>query len=434
MAVGNLATRGPRPVVVTLGSVDSPRAPIINLANGHPDEPGSWDFDGELDDVARDYFADVDCNLLANDSERFDAIGGFADLRLALAGTPGLPINPVQYPVTYSSEQAWLIYAPSYQDFDVYPGEDIHMAGAIARPQGANVDAGILRLQNLGNGKWWDGTTHAWLATEEDVANVPTGAVGYVGFDETATWDPTAPLRRTRYRLILTGHLTTGAWGEIASAIHFRNDLRAYVANVNFFALVGHNLPATGGAVEIRNSSSVAEITFPAPRARHTLYGSTGSVNKQIFTVAITGVPASAGPPTIGEVWIGRYLDLDYAEFPFDLAWMFDGQQRDVSGSGRETVTNYGAPQRRKAVMRFRSATAAAIQARDYVLDGTRGGRDPLMLAPEIMEEEAGLIAFHGRVGPEMAFSRGTQPHRTYEITVQESPLWSPAGGLSMAG
>lgn len=436
LAIGNLATRTKRPVVVTLGSVDSTIAPVENLANGHPDEPGSFGFDGDLDEVARDYFADIDCNLLADDSERFDAVGGWQDLKLALLGTPGLPAWPVESPATYNSEQAVKVYNPSFQDFDVYPSENIHLEGAIGRPQGGdNVDEGIVRIQNLGTGRWWDGTTHAWLATEADAAKVAAGANAYVAFDETVTWDSSAPLRRTRYRFILTGNLATGTWDEDDARIHFRSDLRAYVANVNFFAIIGHNLPASGGAVEFRNSGSTAEVAFAAPRGRHTLYGSPGSASdEQIFTLAITGVPASAGPPTIGEVWIGRYVDLDFAEYPFELGWAYDGQIRDVSGSGRENVLNYGAPPRRRATMKFRSVTADATYARDFVLDGTRGGLDPLMLAPDVVELEAGLVAFHGRVGPDLSFSRINLSQRAYEITVLESPIWSPGGGLSMVG
>jgi hypothetical protein len=229
LSVGNLIARAPATPAVGGGGSMLAEYPMSDLGNGHPDDPVRWTWSG-----GGTYSATFDLNLLAQSSDRTDAPSGWADLTNTLAGTPGLPPNPPTWGTYEGRANSLKVYRPSFQDIAVMPGETINVKGGIFRPAASDATGVRVVVIDLGTGKKWDGTAGEWNDDADPLA-LQTIDDTWLDFDEDIENTGT---ERTTYRVIVTPD------GGAGAAYYVYVSTPAAVAEQDFVAIVGHNIPA----------------------------------------------------------------------------------------------------------------------------------------------------------------------------------------------
>lgn len=408
-ALGNLITRAATVGAASGGSAEDPLYPISQIGNGHPDDPSRfvWETDGI-------YTAAFDLNQLAWTSDRTDAPLGWRDLTLTLAGTPGLPTNPVEFGTFGTRANSFKFYGPVYQDIDVMPGEDLLLDAGLFLPAASTATGVRVVVINLTTGEQWDGADNEWNDEDDPLARTTTVDT-WLDFAEPIVADALIGIRTT-YRVIL-----------IPEAAAYDATTYAYCsaptlsAAQDFVAFIGNNIPV-GSTVTWSDGTATRTITPAFPSC----YETGTSSSKAAWTLSITmptNTKAWQPAPFIGELWAGRLLTLgDCPGFPFDVTEGDLGQIRLEGGLGRETVyTEADRLFNRAFKLSFKSKQDGYESMRDDFLRACRYGADPVLLAPISTLE--GDTLFHGRVGPDATFSLVNRSRRQYTVNLRESPL-----------
>jgi hypothetical protein len=405
-SIGNLVQRSAIDPAVVAPAVSDTLLPLTNLATGYPDQEGSftWRSDGA-------YAVDLDLNMLAASSTRADSPTGWRDLLLGLAGTPGLNANPPEQG-TFAARTALKVYAPSYQDVPVMPGEDFKLDIGLYLPAASTATAAQVEVIDLWSGKGWNGT--AWA----DGGILLSQAVDDTWSDvsEEITADTNRTVRST-YRVIVTPVAATyGATTYMYASTNGGSGYPALYAKADFAALIGHNLPADS-TVTIGNFSlsTIAPITaWVSDTAEYT----------QTWQLDITMPSGNQVRPKIGEVWIGRLETFTRGIDPGITLQEGDAMQiRITAAQGRQEVLSDLREPNKALTLKVRTFTDASFyQYRDTLTRGSRFGVDPILIVPP-----AGLTGVakpvHGRVGPVMGYKHQESGWREFSVKLIESPF-----------
>lgn len=422
--VGNLARRAAAaPVAVTPAVADTVLG-LANLADDYPDTLGAlqWRADGA-------YALDFDLNLLVTASSRVDAPTGWADLLLALAGTPGLPANPPDWGNYGGRTPALRIYRPSVQYVDVMPGETVELAVGIHWPAAAAGATGVrVRVVDLWSGLGWEGgSANDWQI--DGVALEQLDADAWLDGTITITADPARPERST-YQVIVepiaaaydaTTYVYASADGAAGSP--------ALYAAVNLCAIVGSNLPLDA-TVSLDQQPSGTSITL-AP-ATPSFYGVGASpILAQTWRLSIQ-MPATWHPaPRLGEVWIGTLRSFGRApDLPMERSEGDASQVRVEGAGGRLEVLSDGGRAVSAMRLKWMGPEAEYLVFREELTKLTRWGQEPMLLIPSAAFEGAGVL-YHGRLGRQISYSRITaaeapEAWRSWVFEFVESPFAAP--------
>lgn len=409
-SIGNVVKRAPTKPVVT--GTPNTLYPASRWGDGFADTPGGWTFD-----ASGAYAADFDLNLLSATTDRVDAPLGWADLPNLLAGTPGLPANPIETG-TFAARTAFKLYRPVYQDVLVMPGEDVKIEGGIHVPAASDATGVEVLVQDLATGQFWkespsqewesagvaasQGTEDAWLDYAVEIA----AAAGRL-----------AP---AYYRVIVRP--VAGAY--TASTYVYLSD-PSLCAEIDTVAFVGHSIPLDA-VIAFTDDSNTATWTFSPNQQPVCSYVDNTPVFYRNWTLLAT-VDGDAAPytqpPRIGEVWLGKARD--FTSCPLMGVSVDHDQPGMVISEGargrsaRWTDSDMG---RRVVTLRFRASAAGYQQFRDEVYMGSRGGADSVLVIGETYE--TGLTVF-GKYEPNVSFTRSGPSRWSYESKVWEEPRWS---------
>lgn len=419
-SVGNVVRRAPRTPIAT--PTAHAQYPLTRWGDGYADSPGGW-----THDPTGAYSVDFDLNLLEEATDRADAPLGWADLPNLLAGTPGLPANPIETG-TFASRTAFKIYRPVHQDVMVMPGEDVQISGGIHLPAASTATGVEVMVQDLATGQFWN------VAATPDPAWDDSGLVASETVDD--TWEDfevtisANPERRgpSYYRVIVR---PVAAAYDATTYVYLSSP--ALVPELDMIAFVGHSIPLTS-TVEFEDADANGPWTLSSLRQPVYSFVSNTPVFYRSWTLTVT-VPVGAAPftlaPRIGEVWIGKVRD--FVTCPL-LGVVIEHDQPGmvtVEGARGRTATWTDSDMGRRVVrLRFRASESGYEQFRDELYQGSRGGADNVLLIGE--EYEAGVTIF-GKYEPGVSFVRSGPTRWSYESKVWEEPRWSsgsqiPAG------
>lgn len=374
-SVGNLARRAPAAPAPVSPAVEDPIFPLAKLANDEPDDPAAfaWRSDGV-------YKADLDLNLLLTSSGRTDAPTGWRDLLLYLSDTPGIGPNPPDWG-SYAGKTALRAYRVLFQDIEVMPGEDVKVEGSAYSARVRVVD----------------------MASQTSHTIVDHAAGSWLDFSESLAAD-TARTQRATYRVIIEPLASPGYVSD-----------PAVFAEADTVALLGHEMP-DGATVKI--GSYTLDMKQPS-------VAFTGTAETTRVWRLDIAMPAGDWPrPIIGEVWIGRAIELLRSPaYPLALAEGDVGQVRIIGARGRvEVVARERARSTTTLSLQFKVPTDAYEQVRDDFLRASLYGAEPVLLLPCDAVEGSDVV-YHGRTDPKVSFSRTNANRRTFTIPFTESPF-----------
>jgi hypothetical protein len=405
-SIGNLAQRAAVAPAVVAPAASDALLPLTNLATGYPDQEGSftWRSDGI-------YKVDLDCNMLAASSSKADAPTGWRDLLLGLAGTPGLNANPPEQG-TFAARTALKVYAPSYQDVEVMPGEDFKLDIGLYRPSAGTATAAQVEVIDTWSGKGWNGS--AWA--NGGILLSQSTADAWSDVSEEITADTNRTVRST-YRVVITPVAASyGATTYVYASFNAASGYPALYAKADFAALIGHNIPADA-TVSIGTHS----LTTISPISTHQTFT---AEYRQTWRVDIAMPSGNQVRPKIGEVWIGRLETFTRGIDPGINLKEGDLQQiRVTAAQGRQEILSDLREPNKGLKMNVRTFTDASFyQYRDTLTRGTRFGADPLLLLPPAGLEGAARLV-HGRVGSAVGYKHQEAGWREFTVSLMESPF-----------
>lgn len=415
-AIGNLVSRAPAAPAAVSPAAEDTLYPLESWGTGYPDQQGGfqWRADGS-------YEADLDLNLLADESDRADAPTGWWDLLNVLAGTPGLPADAPDRD-TYEGRSAVRLYRPIAQDVDVMPGETVKVAMGLFLPAGSTATGARVRVVDLSTGQAWEGSsTDDW--TDEGVV-AEQGAAAWLDVAEEIAADA-ARTERATYRVIVEP--VAASYG--ATTFVYASTPALFAA-VDLGAIVGHNIPA-GALVELAPQPSGTAIALtPAQPSMYAV--AVAEQLAQTWRLSIQ-MPGGVQPrPLLGEVWLGtaRTLLAGSPVLPIGLAESAPGQISLEAGRKRKEVVPDEARPVVELELQFKARNDAAYQQiRDEIARLTRFGADPLLLLPGEAFEGAGRV-YHGRIEDEVKYSLVSPVDggslRTFTLPFVESPFAAP--------
>jgi hypothetical protein len=190
----------------------------------------------------------------------------------------------------------------------------------------------------------------------------------------------------------------------------------AMYGEVDFAALIGHNLPSSA-------TVTLDGLTF-SPITAISTWDTVGSTYDRVWRLSIQ-MPAGNQPrPKIGELWIGTLRTFLRGPDPGITVKEGDRAQiRVVSAQGRQEILTDQRIPAGEVSLKIRTFTDAAyLQYKEEVNRGTRFGADPILLVP-VDELEGSARLIFGRVGQTVSYSHKEAGYREFTVEIQESPM-----------
>lgn len=415
--IGNLSRRAPAPWEAVAPATEDAALPLERLGDDQPDTQGAfvWRSDGA-------YAAVKDLNLLAMSSEAAHKPTGWADLLLELAGTPGLPANPADYDDADGRTGVLFAYGPVVQHVRVMPGETLRLDIGIEWPSASTGATGVqVTVTDEWSGKSWDGGSDGW--TEDGVLLEQTSGDAWSDVQETIDPDPLRT-EASYYRVVIEPIAASyGADTLVYASMYMDDGPPALLAEFDLAAVLGHNLPQDA-------TVSVAGITITP--AQPSCKGTATAAFARTATLSIqmpTGVYQPR--PVIGDIWIGLARTFDRSPTPDSIGFTEgDPDQIRLEGARKrqEVLGDEGYPVASKE-LEFKVPEADYVRVRDEITRATMFGVEPILLIPSSSYE--GARFYHGRVGPEVRYSRLTvsesdEQWRSFRLEFVESPFAAP--------
>jgi hypothetical protein len=403
-SLGNLAQRAANAPAANAPSTSDTLLPLAHLATGYPDEEASFTYESD-----GTYSVAVDLNLLAHSSSRTDAPTAWRDLLLDYAGTPGLSANPPDI-ATYEARTALRAFRPVFQDVDVLPGENMTVSAGLYLHANSTATGVQVRVVNCTTGLGWSGTNSAWEA--DGVVELMANTGSWDDFSEVIVADTNCADRAT-YRVIAEPVANSYDANTYVYVSGNSSGYPALYGEVDFVALIGHNLPV-GADVDFGN---FAFSTINTPSAWVT------SNSAEYVLEANLTMDISSGPrPRIGELWVGKLTLLTRGIDPEIEVTEGDVAQSRVQGAtGRQEVLSEMRIPSSFHKMKVRTFTDAQYEQYRSLFRSTKYGADPLVLVPP--DEYVGTRIIHARCGPVVAVKSKEATWREFSLDLVESPF-----------